>query len=231
MEKINNSDDNNDNYDINDNDNDNNNDYIQSLESWDYSDVNINKFDEDYVRPPIDIIRERLIPDDNAFLYNGEPYNHDMNNDDMNNDDINNYGMNNDDINNYGMNVHNMNYDKLYIDELNSAIEESKLMHEKQIEIEKNIKYKMELFQKLDIQLGYILLQKDEEIIFFNNCFKEARDDYINNNKEYIFLYKGHYDYLNNFLDDIYTKPKNKNRKTKIDDELYNLLINCMKYY
>ena len=139
--------------------------------------------------------------------------------------------MNHRDMNNDDINHHDINNDKLYIDELNAAIEESKLIHEKQIEIENIKKYKVELFQKLDIQLKYILLQKNEEIIFFNDCFKKARDDYISNNQEYIYLYKGHYDYLNNFLDDIYTKPKNKNRKTKIDDELYNLLINCMKYY
>ena len=204
----------NDNNEFNDdNVNNGNNDNMSSI-----NDKNIlmpSLYDDDYVRPPIDIIRDRLISNDNDFLYN----NHDMNNHDINDDD--------------------MNDDKLYIDELNAAIEESILLHEKQIEIEneKQIeienskKYKVELFQKLDIQLGYILLQKDEEIIFFNNCFKKARDDYITNNKEYIYLYKGHYDYLNNFLDDIYTKPKNKNRKTKIDDELYNLLINYMKYY
>ena len=90
--------------------------------------------------------------------------------------------------------------------------------------------YNKELFKKLDIQLHYLLLSKDESINFFIECFNIEKDKFIQLEKENIQLFKSHYDYLKKLLEDLYDKPLKLKRNPKIDIELYNLLNSILVY-
>ena len=114
--------------------------------------------------------------------------------------------------------------------ELEKALLESKMMYEKQKNQEELINYNKELFKKLDIQLHYLLLSKDETINFFIECFNIEKDKFIHLEKENIQLFKSHYDYLKKLLEDLYEKPLKLKRNPKIDSELYNLLNSIVVY-
>jgi len=114
--------------------------------------------------------------------------------------------------------------------DLEKALLESRKIYEKQIEKEQIKIYRQTIFKKLNIQLGYLLLNKDNNINFFVECFNNEKEKYIHLEKDDISLFKHHYDYLLTFLEDIYTKHIEKNKNPKIDKELYDLLNNILNY-
>ena len=115
------------------------------------------------------------------------------------------------------------------INDLNAVLEESKKTYEKELLKESEKAYKFNLFKKLDIQIKYMALQKDFKNLFFKECFDKAKEDFINNNENKIYLFKLHYDYLIDLLNNIYIKPKKNNKKIKIDDELYFMITDNIK--
>ena len=123
-------------------------------------------------------------------------------------------------------NINNYNNDN----DLEKALLESRKIYEKQIEKEQIKIYRQTIFKKLNIQLGYLLLNKDNNINFFVECFNNEKEKYIHLEKDNISLFKHHYDYLLTFLEDIYTKHIEKNKNPKIDKELYDLLNNILNY-
>ena len=119
-------------------------------------------------------------------------------------------------------------------DELEKALNESKMMYEEQKNQKELINYNKELFKKLDIQFHYLLLSKDESINFFIECFNIEKDRFIHLEKENIQLFKSHYDYLKKLLEDLYEKPLKLKRNSKIDAELYIyyiVLLFIIKFY
>ena len=114
--------------------------------------------------------------------------------------------------------------------DLENALAESRKDYQKQMEIEQIKNHKINLFKKLDIQLNYLILDGSDYTKFFVQCFNIEKDKYINNVQENLYLFKGHYDYLVDFINDIHIKPKSKNKPSKIDDELYKILKDT-KFY
>ena len=131
-------------------------------------------------------------------------------------------------ISNYEDNIYDQNDDFLNF-EMNVAIEESRIEYENQIKKEQYKKHLINLFQKLDIQIKYLLLQNDNYINYFAECFNIEKNKFLNDETSEIYLFKSHYIYLKKLLEDIYTLPISKNKSSKIDKELYELLINNIK--
>lgn len=131
-------------------------------------------------------------------------------------------------ISNYEDNIYDQNDDFLNF-EMNVAIEESRIEYENQIKKEQYKKHLINLFQKLDIQINYLLLQNDNYINYFADCFNIEKNKFLNDEISEIYLFKSHYIYLKKLLEDIHTLPISKNKCSKIDKELYELLINNIK--
>lgn len=115
--------------------------------------------------------------------------------------------------------------------EFNEVIKISMIEYHEQLKKENLKKHYTELFKKLDIQIRYLLLNNTEELNFFYQCFEIEKNKFLNNDKKSICLFKSHYDYLLKFLDEIYTRPIQKNKKPKIDQELFELISKNIKYY
>ena len=117
------------------------------------------------------------------------------------------------------------NYDPEY----EQILEESRKEYEKQIEKEHIKNYRINLFKKMDIQLNYLTLGKNDYFEFFIVCFNIEKEKFLENDSNKIMLFRSHYDYLHKFLYEIYSGPVSKNKSPKIDKELYDLLINNIK--
>lgn len=115
--------------------------------------------------------------------------------------------------------------------EWDEAIRISMVEYHEQLKKENLKKHYTKLFEKLDIQIRYLLLNNTEYLKFFYECFEEEKNKFLNNDKKTLCLYKSHYDYLIKFLDEIYTRPIKKNKKPKIDQELFELISKNIKYY
>lgn len=115
--------------------------------------------------------------------------------------------------------------------EMNKAIEESRIEYENKLKQEQYKEHLCKLFEKLDIQINYLLLQKDDYIAYFVECFNIEKKYFLDQNRNNIYLFHSHYLYLKNLLEEIYTKPKLVNKNPKIDYELYELLNNILKKY
>lgn len=131
-------------------------------------------------------------------------------------------------ISDYEDNIYDQNDDFLNF-EMNVAIEESRIEYENQIKKEQYKKHLINLFQKLDIQINYLLLQNDNYINYFTDCFNSEKNKFLNDEISEIYLFESHYVYLKKLLEDIYTLPISKNKSSKIDKELYELLNNILK--
>jgi len=135
-------------------------------------------------------------------------------------------------INDYD--AENNQYPTVFDPDLERVLEESRkdyqIQCEKQLEKEKKINHLKNLFKKLDIQLNYLKLSNDNHVDFLIECFEKEKNSFIECEKEYILLFKAHYDFLKNFIDEIYLKPLSKNKIPKIDQELYEILLTFMKY-
>lgn len=119
--------------------------------------------------------------------------------------------------------------------ELEAVVKRSRIDYEEKLkrdqEIENIKNHRRELFKRLDMQISYLSLQKNEYILFFIDCFNCEKERFLNGDNELLYLFKGHWDFFKNFLNDIYTLPKMKNKKPKIDDELFILLEQVLSYY
>ena len=120
-------------------------------------------------------------------------------------------------------------YEQDYDPEYELILEQSRKEYEKQIEKEQLKNYRMNLFKKMDIQMNYLTLTKNDYCEFFVDCFKIEKEKFLENDSNKIMLFRSHYDYLHKFLYEIYSGPISKNKSPKIDKELYNLLINNIK--
>ena len=129
---------------------------------------------------------------------------------------------NTDQYENYNQNI--PDYD------LENALAESRKDYQKQMEIEQIKDHKTNLFKKLDIQLNYLILDGSDYTKFFVQCFNIEKDKYIHNMQKNLYLFKGHYEYLIEFINDIHIKPKLKNKPSKINDELYEILKDTKCY-
>ena len=114
---------------------------------------------------------------------------------------------------------------------MNKAIEESRIEYQNKLKKEQYQKHICKLFDKLNIQINYLLLQKDDYITYFVECFNIEKQYFLDQNKNNIYLFHSHYLYLKNLLEEIYTRPKLVNKNPKIDYELYELLNNVLKEY
>lgn len=123
------------------------------------------------------------------------------------------------------------NYMDMDVDpELNKVLEQSRKEYEEKIIQEQINNHRKQLFSKLDIQLNYLLLQKDDYVEFFVECFKYEVNKYLNNECTSIYLFKSHYEYLKNFLNELYIMPVQRNKRPKIDEELYTLINENLNY-
>lgn len=113
--------------------------------------------------------------------------------------------------------------------DLENALAESRKDYEKQMEIEQIKNHKINLFKKLDIQLNYLTLDGSEYNKFFVECFNIEKDRFIEN-KNNICLFYSHFKYMIELLHELYTKPLNRNKNPKIDKELFDLLIENLKF-
>jgi hypothetical protein len=114
--------------------------------------------------------------------------------------------------------------------DLNEALEQSIKEYEEKI-IQENINnHRRKLFSKLDIQLNYLLLIKDDYVDFFVDCFKYELNRYLNNECINIYLFKSHYDYLKKLINELYFMPIQRNKRPKIDEELYLLIEQVSNY-
>ena len=111
-------------------------------------------------------------------------------------------------------------YEQDYDPEYEFILEQSRKEYEKQIEKEQLKNYRM----------NYLTLTKNDYCEFFVDCFKIEKEKFLKNDSNKIMLFRSHYDYLHKFLYEIYSGPISKNKSPKIDKELYDLLINNIKY-
>ena len=115
--------------------------------------------------------------------------------------------------------------------DLNDAIVQSRIEYEEKLIQEQINNHRRQLFNKLEIQLNYMLLQNDDYTNFFVECLKHEYNKYLDGKCIYIFLFKSHYHYLKKFLDELYIMPKKRNRNSKIDEDLYTLINEKLKNY
>lgn len=119
----------------------------------------------------------------------------------------------------------------MYVDDImNEILEKSKKEYDDMLIQEQINNHRKQLFTKLDIQINYLLLQKDDYLEFFVECFKNETNKYFNNQSENISLFKSHYDYLKKLIHELYILPIERNKKPKIDNELYILINQILRY-
>ena len=71
---------------------------------------------------------------------------------------------------------------------------------------------------------------KDDYVDFFVDCFKYELNRYLNNECINIYLFKSHYDYLKKLINELYFMPIQRNKRPKIDEELYLLIEQVSNY-
>ena len=162
--------------------------------------------DEDYIRDPDQIFTDRLIDiDDDNYQGNNEDY-------------IDPYDI--DKAIEISMNEFELNQVKEHM--INERIRKENL--EKEKDKRRNI------LKQFNTRLNYF--KSDSNIfvkqlsIYLNN----ELEDYMECKKDYIYLFKKHYEVLNELLDNLYKIPLSKNIKPRIEEESYNLLKNICKY-
>lgn len=162
--------------------------------------------DDDDIREPDQVFNDRLIDyDDDNYQGNNENY-------------IDPYDI--DKAIEMSMNEFKLNHVKEHI--INERIRKENL--EKEKDKRRNI------LKQFNIRLNYF---KSDSNIFVKQLsiyLSNELEDYMDCNKEYIYLFKKHYQLLDDLLENLYKIPLSKNIKPRIEEDSYILLKNVCKY-